>query len=111
MAASSCNYLVIYDGINQVYSAASEETALKSIPPKDMAIEDKHVFFITWEPDNKKLVVYEVDKKEVYDATQEAIDEAEAKKEAARKEKVLKEARERDDKVNRMVDTEFLIDE
>ena len=68
MAASSCNYLVIYDGISQVYGTASEATALSSVPPKGTSTEDKHVFFVTWEPDARKLVVYELDKKEVEDA-------------------------------------------
>lgn len=87
MAASSCNYLVIYDGISQVYSAASEATALSSLPPKGTSTEDKHVLFITYEPDGEKLAVYEVDKKEVDDATNEAILVDLEKKAAAKKAK------------------------
>ena len=90
MAASSCNYLVIYDGISQVYGTASEATALSSVPPKGTSTEDKHVFFVTWEPDARKLVVYELDKKEVEDATNEAVTLDLEKKEAAKKAKEAK---------------------
>lgn len=68
MAAPSCNYIISYDKISQVYAAASEKVALASPPPKDCSIEDKRIFFISFNPDEHKLVAYEIDRKEVLEA-------------------------------------------
>jgi len=62
------NYLVIYEGHSQVYGAGSEKIALASPPPEGYDLEDKHVLFVTYEPDNEEVAVFEVPKDEVMEA-------------------------------------------
>ena len=91
---ASCNYIITYDGVSQVYSAASEATALKALPPKECTIEEKRVYFITYEPDDGKIVVYEVDKEKVIEEGKVAVLADEAKK---AEKKRLKEQEEEDE--------------
>lgn len=68
MAASKVNYVVIYNGHSQVYGCSSKKIALESPPPEGCSLEDKKILFITFEPDNKNLVVYTVPDEEVQGA-------------------------------------------
>lgn len=68
MPANKLNYLVIYEGHSQVYGAGSEKIALASPPPEGFELDQKHVLFVTYEPDNECLSVYEVPKEEILSA-------------------------------------------
>jgi len=65
MPANKTNFLVIYEGCSQVYGAGSEKIALASPPPSGYSIEDKHILFVTYEPDNEKLSVHEIPREKV----------------------------------------------
>jgi hypothetical protein len=58
----------VYEGNSQVYGAGNEKIALQSPPPEGCTIEEKHVLFVTYEPDNEELAVYEMDREEVVNA-------------------------------------------
>lgn len=68
MPANKINYLVLYVGDSQVYGAQSKEVALSSPPPPGVALEDKHVLFVTYQPDNKILSVHPIPHEEVVSA-------------------------------------------
>jgi hypothetical protein len=68
MAAGKLNYIVVYNGLSQVFGCASKKIALESAPPEGYSIEDKHILFVTFEPDSDNLCVYEVPKEEVLGA-------------------------------------------
>jgi hypothetical protein len=68
MAAGKLNYVVTYKGSSQVYGCASKKIALESAPPDGYTIFDKKILFITFEPDNNQLCVYEVSDEEVHNA-------------------------------------------
>lgn len=68
MPANRMNYLVIYEGHSQVYGAGTDKIALASPPPEGCELEQKHVLFVTYEPDNEEMVVYEIPKDEVMSA-------------------------------------------
>lgn len=68
MAAGRTNYIVVYESDSQVYGAASRDVALKSPPPVGTPIEEKHILFITYQPDNKVLSVHELPHEEVMNA-------------------------------------------
>lgn len=70
MAASRMNYIVTWTGHSQVYGCASKEGALETPPPDktDYTLEDKRVFFITYQPDNKVISVHELPREEVLTA-------------------------------------------
>ena len=68
MPANRMNYIVIYDGHSQVFGAGSEAVALSSPPPKGFTLEQKHIFFVTYEPDSENLAVYELDRDKVVNA-------------------------------------------
>ena len=68
MPANKMNYVVFYEGHSQVYGAGGEKIALASPPPEGYHLEDKHILFMTYEPDNEELVLYEVPKDEVMNA-------------------------------------------
>lgn len=68
MAAGKLNYVVMYDGLSQVFGCASKKIALESAPPDGYTIEDKKVLFITYQPDTKKLCVHKVPDEEVRSA-------------------------------------------
>jgi predicted GTPase len=68
MPANKMNFIVLYEGHSQIYGAGSEEIALASPPPKSCEIEQKHVFFITHEPDSDNLAVYEIARDKVLEA-------------------------------------------
>lgn len=65
MAAGKLNYIVMYDGLSQVFGCASKKIALESAPPDGYTLQDKKILFITYQPDNKKLCVHKVADEEV----------------------------------------------
>lgn len=68
MAAGKLNYIVVYEGMSQVFGCASKKIALESPPPEGYTIKQKSVLFISYDPDNKKLSVYKVPDEEVQNA-------------------------------------------
>lgn len=76
MAASKCNYVVVYENHPQVYSASTKDTALKSALPKGIKdIASRRVLYITMEPDTSVLAVYPLDQQEIIDAYNQMIEE------------------------------------
>lgn len=71
MAASRTNYIVIYKNESQVYGSASKEVALKSPPPDGTSLEDKRIFFITYQPDTESLSVHQIPQEEVVEGLEE----------------------------------------
>ena len=67
MPASKLNYLVVYKNHSQVYGSASKKVAIDSPPPDGLTVEDKNIFFVTFEPDSDNLCIYKVDDKEEED--------------------------------------------
>jgi hypothetical protein len=61
MPASKLNYIVVYDNHSQVYGSSSEKIAVESLPPEGLSEKDKHIFFITFEPDTKNISVHKID--------------------------------------------------
>ena len=68
MPANRTNYIVIYEDNSQVYASGSEAIALQSPPPDGCTLEQKHVLFITYEPDNKEVALYELERDKVMNA-------------------------------------------
>lgn len=68
MPASRSNYLVIFKDESQVYGTASKKIALETPPPDGVPLEDKRVFFVTYQPDNEILSVHQVPQEEVMNA-------------------------------------------
>lgn len=68
MAAGKLNYIVVYNGLSQVFGCASKKIALESAPPEGYSLKDKKILFVTFEPDNENLCVYEVPEQEVQTA-------------------------------------------
>jgi hypothetical protein len=62
--ASKLNYLVVYKNHSQVYGSASKKVAVDSPPPDGLTIDDKNIFFVTFEPDSDNICIYKVDDKE-----------------------------------------------
>lgn len=88
MAANSCNYIIVYDGLSQIYGAATEAVALSTPLPKGVDIEDKKVFFLSYDVDNEKIMVYQLEKDKVTESYKEAL---EARHIAKMKKKALEE--------------------
>jgi len=61
MPASKLNYIIVYDNHSQVYGSSSDKIAIESAPPEGLSEKDKHIFFITYEPDTKNICVHKVD--------------------------------------------------
>lgn len=68
MPANKLNYLVVYKNVSQVFGATSKDIALQSPPPNGSSLEDKMIFFITYQPDNSILAVQQVPESEVREA-------------------------------------------
>lgn len=68
MAAGKLNYIVTYDGLSQVFGCASKKIALESAPPEGYNLNQKHILFITFEPDKNNLCTYEIPKEEILNA-------------------------------------------
>jgi len=69
MPANKTNYVVIYRNESQVYASGSKDIALETPPPSGVPLEDKRVFFITYQPDNEMLSVHKIPDEEVQNAT------------------------------------------
>lgn len=61
MPASKLNYLVVYKNHSQVYGCSSKKIAIESPPPEGTGIEDKNIFFVTFEPDSDNICLYKVE--------------------------------------------------
>lgn len=68
MPAQKLNYLVVYKNESQVFGSASKHIALESPPPANTPLEEKRVFFVTYQPDNGTLSVHAVPQEEVLNA-------------------------------------------
>lgn len=68
MAAGKLNYVVVYNGLSQVFGCASKKIALESPPPDGYTLKDKKVLFIAYQPDSSQLCVYQVPDEEVQKA-------------------------------------------
>lgn len=60
MPAAKLNYLVVYKNHSQVYGTGTKKVALDSPPPEGLTKEDKHVFFVTFEPDTDNICLSKV---------------------------------------------------
>jgi len=63
MPASKLNYIIVYDNHSQVYGSSSDKIAIESPPPEGVSEKDKHIFFITYEPDTQNVCVHKLDPK------------------------------------------------
>jgi hypothetical protein len=61
MPASKLNYIVVYEGVSQVYGCSSKKIAIDSPPPAGVDPEKKKILFVTFEPDTNDLCVYKVE--------------------------------------------------
>lgn len=68
MPANRANYIVLYTTDSQIYAASSKEVALATEPPAGADINDKRIFFITYEPDNEILSVHPIPLEEIRSA-------------------------------------------
>jgi hypothetical protein len=68
MPANKMNYLVVWKGLSQTYGTSSKEVALSSPPPKGFTLDDKFIFFVSWEPDSQCMVTRPIDKEEIMNA-------------------------------------------
>lgn len=68
MPATKANFVVLFEGDSQIYTSGSKEVAMKTPPPEGMTLEQKRVFFITHQPDNKIVSMHEVPHEEVLSA-------------------------------------------
>lgn len=68
MPANKINYIVLYRGESQVFGTASKQIALETPPPTGIPIEDKHILFVSFQPDNNILVVHPLPRDEVVNA-------------------------------------------
>jgi len=64
MPASKLNYIVVYEGVSQVYGSSSKKIALDTPPPDGISEDKKKVLFVAFEPDTNNLCVYEVKKED-----------------------------------------------
>lgn len=64
MPASKLNYIVVYPDHSQVYGCSSKKIAVDSPAPEGYDIEDKHIFFVTFEPDSDSICLYKVNNQE-----------------------------------------------
>ena len=61
MPASKLNYIVVYEGVSQVYGCSSKKIAVESPPPSGVDPSSKKILFVTFEPDTNDLCVYKVE--------------------------------------------------
>lgn len=60
MPAAKLNYIIVYKNHSQVYGCSSKKIALESPAPEGYNVDDKNVFFITFEPDTDNLSIHKV---------------------------------------------------
>lgn len=68
MAASKCNYVVMYKNSSQIYSAATLKTAVNSPTPKGCDPAGRIILFITHLLDEQNLCVYPLTKEQIEEA-------------------------------------------
>jgi len=68
MPASKVNYLVVYQNESQVFGTATESIALESPPPDGTPLEEKRVFFITYQPDNEQMLLHKLPQDKILNA-------------------------------------------
>jgi hypothetical protein len=68
MPANRINYIVLYRNDSQVFGTASKSIALETPPPDGVALEDKRVLFVAYQPDNEILSVHPIPQEEVLNA-------------------------------------------
>lgn len=61
MPASKLNYLVVYNNHSQVYGTGTKKIAVDTPPPDGLTENDKHVFFVTFEPDTQNICLSKVE--------------------------------------------------
>lgn len=59
---------MVFKKDNQVWGAGTRESALETPPPDGMTLEDKRVFFVTYQTDNDSLVIHQIPKDEIMNA-------------------------------------------
>lgn len=64
MPASKLNYLVVYPDHSQVYGCSSKKIAVDSPAPEGLQLEDKNIFFVTFEPDTSNICLYKINDQE-----------------------------------------------
>lgn len=64
MPAAKLNYIVVYKDHSQVYGCSSKKIAMDSPPPEGHSIDDKNIFFITFEPDTNNLSIHKINNQE-----------------------------------------------
>lgn len=64
MPAAKLNYILVYKEHSQVYGCSSKKIAMESPPPEGYSVEDKNVFFITFEPDTDSISIHKVNNQE-----------------------------------------------
>lgn len=67
MPASKLNYLVVYNNHTQVYGCSSQKIAIESPPPEGSSIDDKNIFFITFEPDSQNISLHKLTEEQLKD--------------------------------------------
>lgn len=60
MPASKLNYLVVYENHSQVYGTATKKIAVESPLPEGISPDNKHIFFVTFEPDTNNICLTKV---------------------------------------------------
>lgn len=60
--------MVLFETESQVYGTASKENALEHPPPEGSSLEEKHILFVSYEPDRETLTVREIPREEVLTA-------------------------------------------
>jgi hypothetical protein len=64
MAASKLNYIVLYEGVSQVYGCSSKKIAMETPAPQGIDPKSKKVLFVTFEPDTNNLCVYQIEEED-----------------------------------------------
>ncbi len=64
MPAAKLNYILVYKDHSQVYGCSSKKIAIESPPPEGYSVDDKNVFFITFEPDTDSISIHKINNQE-----------------------------------------------
>lgn len=64
MPAAKLNYIVVYKDHSQIYGCSSKKIAMDSPAPEGHSIDDKNIFFITFEPDTNNLSIHKINNQE-----------------------------------------------
>jgi len=64
MPAAKLNYILVYKEHSQIYGCSSKKIAMERPPPEGYSVDDKNVFFITFEPDTDSISIHKVNNQE-----------------------------------------------